>query len=215
MPITTFPPPAASGSGTVTSVGLTMPSGFSVSGSPVTSSGTLGVTWTPPETIWGTGASSSNNVASTTDVTVATQSVTGVVSTDIIELEVWGTLLNNSTTTRTYTYTFNVGSASVTIADGTTHAASATNQAVHYFKCRCFVTSTSDSKLSIISTRGTPGAINTGQSIAVTTVREGWNTTAGDLTGTVTVSLAIRSSAATTTQTFTRQGFTVRLVKGT
>ena len=35
---------AASGSGTVTSVGLNMPTGFSVSGSPVTTSGTLSVT---------------------------------------------------------------------------------------------------------------------------------------------------------------------------
>lgn len=37
---------AGSGSGTVTSVALTMPSGFSVSGSPVTSSGTLAVSTT-------------------------------------------------------------------------------------------------------------------------------------------------------------------------
>jgi hypothetical protein len=38
--------PAGGGSGTVTSVGLTMPSGFSVSSSPVTGAGTLGVTIT-------------------------------------------------------------------------------------------------------------------------------------------------------------------------
>lgn len=45
-----IPAPAQGGSGgigTVTSVGLTMPSGFSVSGSPVTGSGTLAVTGTP------------------------------------------------------------------------------------------------------------------------------------------------------------------------
>lgn len=37
--------PSGVGTGTVTSVGLTMPAQFSVSGSPVTGSGTLGVTW--------------------------------------------------------------------------------------------------------------------------------------------------------------------------
>lgn len=36
---------STSGTGTVTSVGLSMPTGFTVTGSPVTSSGTLGVTW--------------------------------------------------------------------------------------------------------------------------------------------------------------------------
>lgn len=37
--------PASAGVGTVTSVGLTMPSQFSVSGSPVTAAGTLAVSW--------------------------------------------------------------------------------------------------------------------------------------------------------------------------
>jgi hypothetical protein len=40
----TYIPTSGSGSGTVTSVGLTMPSAFGVAGSPVTSSGTLAVT---------------------------------------------------------------------------------------------------------------------------------------------------------------------------
>ena len=42
--ITAITPGSAPGAGTVTSVGLTMPAAFSVSGSPVTGSGTLGVT---------------------------------------------------------------------------------------------------------------------------------------------------------------------------
>lgn len=46
----------AGGSGTVTSVGLTMPSGFSVGGSPVTSSGTLAVTTTLNGNLRGNGS---------------------------------------------------------------------------------------------------------------------------------------------------------------
>lgn len=47
---------AAAGAGTVTSVGLTVPTGFSVSGSPVTTSGTLGVTTALSGIINGTGS---------------------------------------------------------------------------------------------------------------------------------------------------------------
>ena len=47
---------AAPGTGTVTSVGLTMPSGFSVANSPVTSSGTLAVTTTLNGVLKGTGS---------------------------------------------------------------------------------------------------------------------------------------------------------------
>lgn len=46
----------AGGSGTVTSVGLTMPSGFSVGGSPVTTSGTLAVTTTLNGNLRGNGS---------------------------------------------------------------------------------------------------------------------------------------------------------------
>jgi hypothetical protein len=41
----TFGTPAQGGGGTVTSVGLTAPTGLAVSGSPVTTTGTLGLTW--------------------------------------------------------------------------------------------------------------------------------------------------------------------------
>jgi len=37
--------PASSGSGTVTSVGMTVPAGLAVAGSPITTSGTLALTW--------------------------------------------------------------------------------------------------------------------------------------------------------------------------
>ena len=47
---------ASAGAGSVTSVGLSMPTGFSVSGSPVTSSGTLAVSTTLNGSIQGNGS---------------------------------------------------------------------------------------------------------------------------------------------------------------
>lgn len=56
---------AGSGSGTVTSVSLTMPSGFSVSGSPVTSSGTLAVSTTLNGVLKGNGSGFTTATAGT------------------------------------------------------------------------------------------------------------------------------------------------------
>lgn len=56
---------AGSGSGTVTSVALTMPSGFSVSGSPVTSSGTLAVSTTLNGVLKGNGSGFTTATAGT------------------------------------------------------------------------------------------------------------------------------------------------------
>jgi len=55
---------AAAGAGTVTSVGLTMPSGFTVSSSPVTSSGTIAVSTTLSGILKGTGSGFTNAAAS-------------------------------------------------------------------------------------------------------------------------------------------------------
>jgi hypothetical protein len=61
---------AAGNAGTVTSVGLTMPTGFSVANSPITGSGTLGVTTTLNGVLKGNGSGfSASNVSLTTEVT--------------------------------------------------------------------------------------------------------------------------------------------------
>jgi hypothetical protein len=60
---------AGTGSGTVTSVGLSMPSGFSVSNSPVTGSGTLTVTTTLSGVLKGTGSGITPAVAGTDYIT--------------------------------------------------------------------------------------------------------------------------------------------------
>jgi hypothetical protein len=60
---------AGGGSGTVTSVGLTMPSGLSVGGSPVTTSGTLAVTTTLSGVVHGNGSGfTASNVALASEV---------------------------------------------------------------------------------------------------------------------------------------------------
>lgn len=61
-----------SGTGTVTSVGLTMPSGFSVSGSPVTTTGTLAVTTSLSGMIKGTGSGFTTGTAGTDYLTPST-----------------------------------------------------------------------------------------------------------------------------------------------
>ena len=76
---------ALSGNGTVTSVGMTVPTGLSVSGSPITSSGTLAVTYTAgysipttaKQTDWDTAYSWGNHAsagyaAGTTTITAGT-----------------------------------------------------------------------------------------------------------------------------------------------
>ncbi len=61
---------AGTGNGSVTSVGLTMPSGFSVSGSPITGSGTLGVTTTLNGPLRGNGSGfTTGNTSLTSEVT--------------------------------------------------------------------------------------------------------------------------------------------------
>jgi len=59
------------GSGTVTSVGLTMPTGFSVSGSPVTTTGTLAVTTSLSNIIRGNGSGFVNSTLSDDGTTVS------------------------------------------------------------------------------------------------------------------------------------------------
>jgi len=61
----TWAVPPGSGSGTVTSVSLTVPSGFSVSGSPITTSGTLAISGILAVSAGGTGTSSPGLVAGT------------------------------------------------------------------------------------------------------------------------------------------------------
>ncbi|MBP6590352.1 MAG: hypothetical protein KA229_09625 [Chitinophagaceae bacterium] len=70
-----FTPAGGGGSGTVTSVGLSMPSGFSVANSPVTTSGTLAVTTTLNGIIRGNGTGFTTGA-----INLATADVTGTLA---------------------------------------------------------------------------------------------------------------------------------------
>lgn len=142
------------------------------------------------------------NVASVTLVDLVSKTVT-VTAGDTIEIELDGTILNNSGTTRTYTFEAELGAFGVTCLDGTTVAASATNRATIKLRAVYAVKSTTDAGVVIYAERATPGAADTGLSIATTTYRHAWNTSASNFTGSQAIKLRCLSSAATATQTFT------------
>lgn len=152
------------------------------------------------------------SVASTTNVELASGILTTSAN-ELVDIEVWGQLLNNSGATRTYTAnaTITNGTNTLTVdcVDGTTVAASATNRAVWRIRAVFSIASSSSTAVNITSERGVPGAANTGQSIATTQVRYAWQTGSSDVTGSSTVSVSLRSNAATATQTFTVLGYRI------
>ena len=122
---------------------------------------------------------------------------------DQIEIEVAGTILNNSGAVATYRWQLAIGSMTLEIIDGTTVAASATNRAPFHIRARAAVLSTSSAGCTMTTERSVPGAVNTGLSTAATTIRMGHQVSASDLTGAQTCELRMRSSTATATQTAT------------
>jgi len=126
---------------------------------------------------------------------------------DTITVQAFGTVLNNSGTTRTYTVQATISSGANTltcnVADGGSIAASATNRAPHSFRAVFSVASSTNAAVVLESSRSVPGAANTGLSTAGTQIRQGWQVSTSSFIGsTVTVTLAMRSSATAATQTF-------------
>lgn len=112
--------------GTVTSVGLTMPGGFSVSGSPVTSSGTLGVTTTLNGVVHGNGSAlTAGNVSLTSEVTGLLPVSNG--GTGQGSLSTDNVFLGNGTGAMTGTAIPNCGSSSQALAYST---------GTHTFSCQ-------------------------------------------------------------------------------
>ena len=141
-------------------------------------------------------------VNSTTLVDLVSKTVT-VTAGDTIEIELTGTILNNSGGTRTYTYEAELGAFGLTCLDGTTVAASATNRSQINIRAVFAVQASNNAAGTIVSQRAAPAAADVAGSIATTTYRHTWNTTTSNLTGSQAVKLRILSSAATATQTFT------------
>lgn len=162
-------------------------------------------TWAAPPgggpTFYGDAPMTAANVASTSLVDLASRTVT-VAAGDTLEMEVHGSILNNSGATRTYTFEAEMGGFNATCQDGTTIAANATNRSPIKLRAVWSIKSTTEAGLLIYAERASPVAADTGSSIAVTTYRHAWQTTASNFTGSQTVKLRCLSSASTTTQTF-------------
>jgi hypothetical protein len=153
------------------------------------------------------------NIANASLVSVISKSLVGLAVGDTVEVEIFGNILNNSTANRTYLHRIQLGASIISITDGTTIAFSATNESVHYIKATISIISASSVYLHMELRRGTPGAINTGQSIAVTTVRLAWNNTANNETGTKTIEYLCSGQNATTTQTFKLRSYKISVIK--
>ncbi|WP_337869837.1 hypothetical protein [Meiothermus sp.] len=99
------------------------------------------------------------------------------------------------------------GTFEINIA-GTKTAASASNRAVHYTQCKISVSSTTLTHLWLRNDRSVPGAANTGLTGAQAS-RYARQTSTANLTGTQTVTLGVRSSTTTATQTATLESWRI------
>jgi hypothetical protein len=142
-------------------------------------------------------------------VTIITKSVT-VAAGDQITVDVWYTILNNSTANRNYTPSAELGSFAMSGAGATALASSATSRA---FAHNAFNFSVSASNLAygifVVGNTAPTTAANT-SAASVAGMPNLWNTTTSDLTGTQTLKLTMASSSTTTTQTLTLHSYVIR-----
>lgn len=120
---------------------------------------------------------------------------------DTIEVEVYGTLFNNTAATQTYRFQLVVGGVTLEVIDGATVASSATSRAPFWVRAVASVVSTSSNICVIHMWRPGPVGQNTSSSSNAASQRWAWNTSATDITGSRTVSLQARSATTTANQT--------------
>jgi hypothetical protein len=102
---------------------------------------------------------------------------------DQIDVQLVGTINNNSGTTRTYSWRFTVGSMTLVVSDGATVAASATSRAWFKLNATCSVIATNSTMQTMDLWRTGPVAAGTVSSSATTSLRTVWSTQAANLTG--------------------------------
>lgn len=129
---------------------------------------------------------------------------------DTIELTAYGTLDNNSGATQTYRWQIALGSMTCEAIDGTTVATSATTRATFQIRATFSVASVSSAGAVLFAQRNAPANANVAGSIATTSQRYSWKTSASNLTGSQTVELQARSSTTTATQTLTVFSWSIR-----
>ncbi len=163
--------------------------------------GTTTRTISPTDVVYTENAEAGVSVASTSDVTIATTDVTGVVAGDLLVAEAWFRVFNDSGGTKTYTFTIEMESLTEELGVGVVTG----NHLILRFQWILAVVSASESRFQGI----VQFDVNSG-TWENSTVRSVWNATASDLTGTVTVAFKVKSSNATGTQTGYPDGFVVR-----
>ena len=161
-----------------------------------------------------------NDVAinSTTDVTVNTRDVTGVVAGDQLIVDAWFTILNNSTATRIVTLTLDFdGVFDVELATGALAFSATLMQPVHLYGVLDVRSSSLAYGMFFMDMQLLAGiASGTDTTSAATHLQaKGWGTSGANLTGTVTVALLARSASATATQTLRLHSHTIRKVTPT
>lgn len=173
------------------------------------SGGTKGFFTIPDDVVKQQAVNSDVAVNSITNVTLISESVTGIVAGDELEIEAVFTLLNNSGASRIYTLTVEFG-ALTTTATTFDVPASATTRDQLVLCGRAFVSASNLAKCMVTLLEFTAVVANDDGGISSTDTTAIWNTTASDITGTQTVALKIASASATATQTLTLFGWTLR-----
>jgi len=157
-------------------------------------------------------------INSVTDVTIVTTGVTGVVATDQLVVDCWFTIINDSGAGRVYNISLDFDG--VFPAEFITGSLANSSTLHHPFHIQAFM----DVRATNLTYGMAQIAANEVSGIAddanKTMNSSGlgayvWGTQTTDITGTVTVSLAVRSASATATQTLRLIGFTVRKVNPT
>lgn len=150
---------------------------------------------------------------SNTDNIYATQNVTGVAAGDMLLIDFWATILNNSGAGRIYTFTVDFdGLFDIELSTG-----SLTNSAtlMHPIRIQALLDVRSSSLaycMASMELQLLAGiASGTDTTAAATHLHaKGWETSGGDATGTVQTQVICRSNNATATQTMRRHHFSIR-----
>lgn len=150
------------------------------------------------------------NIASTSNVDLVSQTVT-IAATDIWEMELWGTFLNNSTATRVYTLTWSCGALSAA-GSMATIANHATNRVSARVGLKLCVQSATSANIYGWSNVGEPAALGASQRLVAANSVHSANESSSDFTGSQTIKIQMRSASATATQTFYLNGWTLRKI---
>ena len=162
-------------------------------------------------------AGSPLDISEVTDVTIVTTDITGVVVGDLLIAKLWGTGLNNTGLNREWIFTPDFDAAFDPEDSVANIDPSATERHYYYVEWTLAVVATNDARMTgkrttnpISEADGQWGDVGgTGEQETV------WGRVTSDLTGTVTVSLVVRSNSTAATQEFLLDSFVVRKISST